>query len=226
MTEMNKFKQAVLVLEEDWETVKRAKENRGENALLSISRLVLGVITAVFTLLWTIHIVFGILITINGVPLLGFLNVLLEAIEDSGVQVMATLVFAALNFHLLACVVKGCFKFGMRVFCLFPIHPMRVGDTPLNSFLFNLVLILFGTCAVVMFSHEAFRDFSRLTAADVIFGAQTRYLDFFRVFYQNNVFLYTFLVWAVVTLIYLLCKPRDESAMLPSPSSGGVKAKG
>ena len=40
-------------------------------------------------------------------------------------------------------------QFGLRVFIIFAIHPMRIGGTMLNSFLFNVGLILVTSVAVV-----------------------------------------------------------------------------
>ena len=40
-------------------------------------------------------------------------------------------------FYLLAAVLKGCMKVGLRFFWI-PIHPLRLGATLMNSFLFNV----------------------------------------------------------------------------------------
>ena len=114
--------------------------------------------------------------------------------------------------HLLFCTVKGCLKVGMRAFCL-PIHPMRQGATPLNSLLFNCILILFTACAIVQFSQLAFRDYARATQADVVFNAQIAYLKFYNFFFAKKVFLYLLVVWCFLSLIYLTFNPKDRPAM-------------
>ena len=55
-------------------------------------------------------------------------------------------------------------KFGLRFFCL-PIHPMRIGNTMMNSMLFNVLLLLISCVSVVQFCTRAFASYARLTAA-------------------------------------------------------------
>jgi len=57
---------------------------------------------------------------------------------------------------------------------------------------------------VSQFCTEAFASYARLTDADVIFGSQVRNLQFFRLFFQNNVFLYAMLVIAFLALVYFV----------------------
>ena len=57
---------------------------------------------------------------------------------------------------------------------------------------------------VTQFCTEAFAAYARLTDADVIFGSQVRNLQFFRLFFQNNVFLYAMLIITFLALIYFV----------------------
>jgi LMBR1 domain-containing protein 1 len=69
---------------------------------------------------------------------------------------LAALLYAIFAFYLLACILKGNFKFGLRIFIFFPIHPMKIGNTMLNSFLFNVGLIIITAVATVQFCTSAF----------------------------------------------------------------------
>lgn len=75
------------------------------------------------------------------------------------------LFYALFAFYLLMCIMKGNFKFGLRVFVIFPIHPMKIGATMLNSFLFNVGLIIIAAVATVQvdpLSHSLAHANSRL----------------------------------------------------------------
>jgi LMBR1 domain-containing protein 1 len=92
---------------------------------------------------------------------------------------------------------------------------MELGGTMMNSFLFNLSLILLCTIPVVQFSATAFSDYVRLSDAENLFGAQMKNLKFFRYFWENNVFVWLFFGNSCVTFIWLMYAPVDKAA---SPS--------
>mmetsp|Transcript_100051 Transcript_100051/g.177518 ORF Transcript_100051/g.177518 Transcript_100051/m.177518 type:complete len:331 (-) Transcript_100051:160-1152(-) len=207
----NKFKRDVFELEEKWERVQLSKFQQGESLAVSIVKLVLGILFAIMSILWILHVILAVLIRehMPDKPI-QFLNAIFEAFESPGLYPVGVALFASFNLYLLLCVVKGCLKFGMRIFLCFSIHPMRYQATPLNSILFNVLLVLLSSATVVQFSQQAFSDYARLTDADVIFSAQIKYLAFYRVFFENNVFIYTLLGWFLLTLIFLLVRgPRD-----------------
>jgi len=208
--EYNKFKRDTLMLEDQHDRLIVGKFQKGENLAVSITKLVLGILFAILSLAWIFHVLLYIVfLDDKGVPATPFLNDLLAALEGSGVMPLGVASFALLTLYLLMCVVKGCLKFGMRIFLFFSIHPMRYKATPLNSILFNVEMVLVSSAAVVQFEQQAFADYARLTDADVIFAAQVKYLKFYRWFFENNVFIYTLLIWFLLALIYLLVRPRD-----------------
>ena len=61
---------------------------------------------------------------------------------------LSAAVFAGILIYLLFCTIKGNFKMGIRVPGVFTLHPMkyfcksRPNETFMNSFLFNVLLIL------------------------------------------------------------------------------------
>eukprot|EP00927_Polykrikos_kofoidii_P085490 TRINITY_DN9316_c1_g1_i1.p1 TRINITY_DN9316_c1_g1~~TRINITY_DN9316_c1_g1_i1.p1 ORF type:complete len:527 (+),score=81.84 TRINITY_DN9316_c1_g1_i1:163-1743(+) len=208
----NEWKRDVHTLEDQNEALKVAKFHRGENPAVSIMKLFLGIFCAILSFLWILHILLYIVskqLTPDNKPVTIFLNALLSVLESTGFYPIPVSVFAVFTLYLLLCVVRGCLKFGMRVFFLFSIHPMRRQSTPLNSILFNVEMVLISSAAVVQFAQQAFADYARLTDADVIFAAQIKYMSFYRFFFQNNIFIYLLLAWFLVSLIYLLVRPRD-----------------
>lgn len=223
----NKFKRDVFELEEKWERTQLSKFQKGESLAVSIVKLVAGIIFAIMSIMWILHVILAVLVR-QAVPdkPISFLNGLFEAFESPGLYPVGVAIFASFNLYLLACVVKGCLKFGMRIFFFFSIHPMRYQATPLNSILFNVLMVLMSSATVVQFSQQAFSDYARLTDADVIFAAQIKYLAFYSFFFENNVFIYTLLTWFLLTLIYLLVKgPRDHKRGKKKKSKSKSKEK-
>lgn len=86
---------------------------------------------------------------------------------------------------------------------------MKYGDTLMNTFLFNVILVLLYSIPCVQFCTQAFQDYARLTDVDLIFGTQVKYLKGFSMFFANNVFIYVLLGWSLVCLLYLIVYPRD-----------------
>ncbi|GMH91355.1 hypothetical protein TrST_g2166 [Triparma strigata] len=205
---VNKFKQAVYMLENDVEELKLCHENYASyNPLIPIFNLFLGIIAMVLSLLWILQICLFIL---PSPPLTPFLNDYFEWF-DTWFSLFGVISVAVFSFYLECCVVKGCFKFGVRFFFI-TLHPMKLNGTYMNSFLFNLGLILLCSLPVVQFSTIAFADYARFTNVNQIFGVQIKYLQFFSYFWTTNAFIYAILGMAVLSTAYLMCKPRDLPA--------------
>lgn len=212
----NKWKRDVYLIEEEFEKLEIAKYHQGENPVVSFTKLLFGIIFVILSICWIIHIVIYIVmrpLTPSGYPTSVFLNDIFISCENAGLYVVSVAFFGVFNLYLLVCTVKGCLKFGMRIFFFFAIHPMKAKETPLNSILFNVVLVLLTCGAVVQFAQECFADYVRLTDADLIFSVQIKYLMFYRFFFENDIFIYTLLGWFVLTLIYLLMRPREAKVV-------------
>lgn len=64
----------------------------------------------------------------------------------------------------------------------------------MNSFLFNIMLIMLTSISVTQFCASAFQDYATMTDIDLIFSTQIRYLKFFVYFYKYHVFEYSLFV--------------------------------
>jgi len=117
---------------------------------------------------------------------------------------------AIFTFYLLVAAVKGAFKFGIR-FLFFHIHPMKVGKTYMSSFMFNMALVLLCALPVVQFCQQAFADYAAFAQIRQLFGVQIQFLQFFTWFFANDVFIYVFFAISILTAIYLMWKPNDQS---------------
>lgn len=89
---------------------------------------------------------------------------------------MSVTVFGIFNFYMLWALIKGNFKIGVRIPFLLTIHPMIPNETWMNSFLFNISLILICSVALTNFSANAFSQYMRMSSIDMIFGIQVKYL--------------------------------------------------
>jgi LMBR1 domain-containing protein 1 len=89
---------------------------------------------------------------------------------------------------------------------------MIPNGTYLNSLLFNLAIILLCTIPVIQFCTMAFADYARFSDIYQVFDVQISYLHFFSEFQLNKVFVYIIFITSLITLLYILWRPRDTGA--------------
>uniref|UniRef100_A0A7S2RLI5 LIMR family protein n=1 Tax=Mucochytrium quahogii TaxID=96639 RepID=A0A7S2RLI5_9STRA len=211
----NEFKQNVLEVEEDYNDLKFCHENwKFYNPLIPWFKLACGILGAIISLLWLLHIILYNLARTpygpDGIPTSYFLNTMFSAAsKEINFALIGTLLVAIFVFWLLFCVIKGNEKFGLRFF-LVEIHPMKFGGTYMNSFLVNTSLILFCIAPLVQFSASALQEYIVLTDVDAIFGQQVTFVTFFHFFFANNVFIIMMLGFGFITFIAMVCCPRDK----------------
>ncbi|KAM0952864.1 putative LMBR1-like membrane protein [Dioscorea sansibarensis] len=180
-----------------------------------MGKLVLGTLGAIVSVAWIAHIVIYLLID---PPLSPFLN---EAfIQLDGIWgLLGTAAFALFCFYLLLAVIAGEMMLGLQ-FVFITLHPMKWGGTLMNSFLFNVGLILLCSirsvryfkcfCAYVIimssfrfvFCATAFAYYAQATAAQEIFGHTLQSLRGIKYLYKYNVFQISFICFAFLTLLY------------------------
>eukprot|EP01112_Ceratiomyxa_fruticulosa_P023012 TRINITY_DN862_c0_g1_i2.p1 TRINITY_DN862_c0_g1~~TRINITY_DN862_c0_g1_i2.p1 ORF type:complete len:529 (+),score=73.80 TRINITY_DN862_c0_g1_i2:255-1841(+) len=205
----NRFRQAVFLLEEDYEYIKECYQRQGSKILLAYFQLVLGVLGICLTLLWVLHII--LYVFTYPYPFSPFLNSMVIAM-DKVFGLFGTIGYGLFSFYLLLCVIKGNFKFGMRMFFLFPIHPMRVGGTMMNAFLFNTLLIMVCAVSITQFCTQAFADYTSSTAINSMFQMSVKNLMGIRYFFQAYV--YCLFAMIFITAIFLAIKPADKPAQI------------
>ena len=258
----NKFKNAVYLLEKDYEILRVRKFEKGGNILYYIGMGILGVIGVFVSLLWVIHTVLFVFMH-NAHP---FLNTLLVGL-DNVFPLFGTVGFGTFAFYLLwwcvsfllirhsahmpaqphACLhtsvlacsspgassvsvchstIKGVMKMGIR-FAFFTIHPMEPGKTMMNSFLFNVGIILLCEIPVIQFCSSAFSIYARVTSISMLFGTQIRYIKGFDFMFQYNIFLYIFFAFIALTSLYMAVKkPKDSGKEIEKSISEELELKG
>jgi LMBR1 domain-containing protein 1 len=203
----NKFRQAVFFLEGDYDHLNACYKRQGGKVILYYLMFLFGLLSVCLTILWVLQI-FLYMFTYPE-PFYPFLNYMLIAM-DNAFPLFGTVFYGLFAFYLLLCVIKGNFKFGMRVFILFPIHPMRVGGTLMNAFLFNVLLILICAVSITQFTTQAFSMYAEGTAINSMFGLAVRNLRGIRYIFLA----YIYVLWAVIILaaLYFAAKPKEKPA--------------
>lgn len=198
----NKWRNEVYLLDEEWERTVEAHKRNGIKILWYIFCLVLGIIGIVLTLAWVLQIFLFNLFNVTP-----FLNTMLFSMDGIW-SFFGIIFFGIFSMWLMWCVIKGNFKFGMRVPFIFTLHPMKPNATMLNSFLFNAGLVCLASVAVTQFCTQSFRLYARLTRVDLIFGLAIYNLRILKYFWL--VYTWAILGMMLLTSIYLIFKPREK----------------
>mmetsp|Transcript_17303 Transcript_17303/g.35567 ORF Transcript_17303/g.35567 Transcript_17303/m.35567 type:complete len:562 (+) Transcript_17303:200-1885(+) len=200
------FKQGVFLLEQDVEDFKACTSDyENYNPLRPYISLFLGICSIVISTVWLIHIV---VYVFPEEPWTLFLNGYFKWF-DQWFSLFGVLSVALFTIYLLFAAVTGCFKFGLRVACI-QLHPMVLGKTYMSSFLFNTGLVLLCALPVVQFSAQAFADYAKDATINQIFNVQIDNLAFFGFWFARKIFVYVFLSCSLLTMLYLIFRPRDS----------------
>ncbi|CAM9277020.1 unnamed protein product, partial [Ectocarpus fasciculatus] len=204
---MNKSAQMYFLLERDIELFNGCKNIKvGSNPLVPYVQLLVGLFSLAITILWESHIASYLLVYPSKS------NLLNEMFEwfDIWFPMFGALFYALFCLYLLFCTVKGFFKVGLRLVCL-KIHPMKMGDTPVNAFLYNIAMILLCTIPVVHLCSIAFSGYARYAEIYYVMGWQVTYLHFFSHFYVKHVFVWILFMICPATALYLFCRPKEKT---------------
>jgi len=215
--EKNEWKSQVYLLDRDFVHNEIAFKKKGGPAIFYWIKLGLGILAIVGALLWIIQIVIW-----TNLQVYPFLNFMLAAMDGIW-QFFGTLFFASFAVNLLIGVVKGAFKWGIRVPLFMTLHPMKRNETMQNSILVNVVIILVASVAVSQYLAASFSVYARSTAINAIFNIaikNTRYLYWYFV-----VIYWAFPGIAVIAVIFFAIRPADrqKKMMLEAQKSGKKK---
>lgn len=222
--EMNRFRVLVDLLEkdlEDFQLCDPQSYREHYNPFVPWFKLLGGIVSLVISLTWIIHMILYMFVS---PPIYPFLNTYFMWF-DKWFSLFGTLSIAMFAMYLLLAAAKGNTKFGTRFF-LIKVHPLEPGKTLMNSFVFNVALVLLCCLPAVQFCTDAFSVYARQSDADVIFGQQFKYLKFFRYFWQYNVFLFIIIIFFFLSLIYFSIFPSDKAHLQKVMSEIKKKNKG
>ena len=210
---LNQFRSGYTLVNKEFKIVNAENEARKEGNCVFIwyyALLPLGILSTIASILWIIQFICSFFVRSHGRAGVMFLSTMFIFFQDHDCAFLSFIIFAILNLYLLFCTLKGNFKFGFRVLCCSQFYPMKKNGTYMNSFLFNICLILFASCAITHFSSECFYDYVAFTDLDIIFYVIINHLPFFEFFYDNHIFQIILFIIFVISLIYFIIKPRDS----------------
>ena len=226
---LSQFRAGYKLVDDEYKIVNAEKEARKKgNCVIVLYYLLipLGIIATIFTILWLIQFFLSYFYRKNGRPGVPFLARMYIFFNDHDVAFLSFIIFSLLSLYLLFCVIKGNFKFGIRLLCCWQIFPMKKNGTYMNTFIFNVTLILLASCSITQFCSDCLEDYVAFTDINMIFNVQIRYLKFFRIFYKNHIFQYIMFAIFVISLIYLLIRPSDNiNTVLKNESKINTKIK-
>ncbi|KAJ8898958.1 hypothetical protein K2173_008459 [Erythroxylum novogranatense] len=194
--ELLHLEEDVKLLEEMYPQGEKAETAWALTVLGYLAKLVLGILGLIVSIAWIAHIIIYLLVD---PPLSPFLNEVFIKLDDVW-GLLGTAAFTFFCFYLLLAVVAGAMMLGLRLVFI-TIHPMKWGGTLMNSFLFNVGLILLCSISVIQFCSTAFGYYAQATAAQEIFGHTLQSLRGIKYLYKYNVFQIAFVVLAGLTLV-------------------------
>jgi len=212
-TDLLRFEKAYYFLKQDVELLQACRDLRNTNPLWYLLKLVLGLISIVLSITWVIHIIIFVLPPYPYNPFLNNFFITLSQVggANTGFPLFGIIAFAIYGFYLLWCVVKGNFKLGIRI-AFWKIYPMEIGKTKMNAFLANTWVLLLCSVPTVQFCVKAFPIYCRDTSIDMLFGTQIEYMQFFKYFWENNVFIIAMLIVLFCTMIANSVSPKSRAA--------------
>ena len=233
----SQFRVGYKLVDDEYQIINAEKEARKKgNCVILLYYLLIpaGIFASIFTLLWIIQFCLSYFYRKNGRPGVSFLARMYIFFNDHDVAFISFIIFSILSLYLLFCVFKGNFKFGIRLLCCWRVFPMKKNATYMNTFMFNVTLILLASCAITEFCSDCLEDYVSFTDINLIFNVQIRYLRFFRIFYKYHIFQYIMFGIFLISLVYLLIRPSDninnvlkkQSKLNLNSSAGDLNKKG
>ncbi|XP_020199034.1 LIMR family protein Os06g0128200-like [Aegilops tauschii subsp. strangulata] len=129
------------------------------------------------------------------------------------VSLLRTAAFVFSCFYLLTTAISGEMLLCLKLVFI-SIYPMQWEGVLMNSFLFNVGLILLCSISVIQLSTTAFAHYAQATAAQEIFGHTLQSLCGIKYLYKYNVFQYGFFALPILTLFYYAlfwCRKRKPT---------------
>lgn len=209
----SQFRAGYMLVDKEFTIVNAENEakKKGNCVILLYYLLIpLGILASICTILWLIQFVCSYFVRKHGRPGNPFLARMYIFFNDHDLAFLSFLIFSILSLYLLLCVIKGNFKFGVRILCCWEIFPMKKDGTYMNAFLFNVTLILLASCSITQFCADCLEDYVAFTDVNTIFNVQIRHLKFFKYFYKYHIFQYILFGIFVISLLYLLLRPSDN----------------
>ncbi|KPA79570.1 hypothetical protein ABB37_05382 [Leptomonas pyrrhocoris] len=198
---INILRNEVYFLEAQQDQLIWAYTKAGGSPFIVYGKLFLGVVCLVTAIMWILQIF--IYNTFDADP---FLNTLLLKLNNA-FALCGVCCYGVFAFYLTWSTFHGQIALGLRL-VFFQIHPMKKHDTLVNSFLFNVSLLLITSYAVIFFAARSFQDYVAYTAINGLMNVFVMHLRGIGVFIKWAQF--CFLGMALLALIWYAICPKKK----------------
>ncbi|CBH15443.1 hypothetical protein, conserved [Trypanosoma brucei gambiense DAL972] len=193
------FRQAVRELEAYHTTLEISYHQQGGKVLQGYLCLLAGLVFTFLSIRWILYI------TLSNVsdthPMYGGM---LRQLSDTSLTLCVT-VYSCFAFYLLCCTIKGCIKLGGNL-ALYHIYPVEVNKTLTTSFLFNAILCIITSSAVLNLCADSFPVYAVNSDVSVLFSVFVANLAVVK--YVVSYTPYFLVVVSCLALMWLIVSPR------------------
>lgn len=201
-----------------------ASYNKRVEPLKYTCKLLLAIFMFAVSVIVIIHTFCYVALKVDGREVEPFLNDLVERVEISPLNFLASVIIIAIGMFLVITALHGNIKLGLRFFFI-SFYPVVPKETFVNSFMANCMVMNLWMAAIIQFMNVIFRGYLRGTQSAKIFQVQVRNMYIFSWFYEKNFFIIWMLVWWFIALIYLILKPVEKINLGPDVKRADLSAK-
>ena len=156
---------------------------------------------ALVTIVWFVQIL-GTTINSGGKPLFLFLDPPLNNLQsNASAGFLAVAIYSFLVLYLQGASVKGNMVFGLRIPFIISFHPMKKDRTYLNSFLFNVNMMMLCSIATTQLTVIAFPIYLNKSFLSQFFKNQVSKLPMYGWLFEKKIFNAILLVIFILALI-------------------------
>lgn len=201
-SKINVLRAETMTLEDHLDRVVYAFEQAGGSPFVIFGALIGGILGGCLSIMWLLQILLN-----NALQITPLLNIVLIQLDEA-FTLLGVIAYGIFAYYLLLCTFKGQIKFGLRV-VFFQIHPMKVGDTLMNAFLFNVGIILVCSVAVVQFCAQSFSEYAANTTINALLNLYVRRLKGIGlvIFYLQ----YVMMGVALLSIFWVILCPRKRN---------------
>ncbi|KAH8605770.1 putative LMBR1 like membrane protein [Trypanosoma vivax] len=198
---VNILRKETYLLEEEQENLIWAYTMVGGSPFIVYGKLAVGILGIILSLMWVVQILVA-----NILKKSPFLNTMLLGMYNA-LPALGLVMYGIMVFYLVWITFVGQIRVGLRL-VFFQIHPMKPHDTTLNSFLFNVSLMLLTCTAILQFATNSFNEYVPRTSINALMNLYVAHLK--GIGLVIGWAQYCFLCMSAVSLVWVLICPMQD----------------
>lgn len=167
--------------------------------------LTFGILASFVSIAWLIQL-FGTSIRSQGIPVYTFLDPLLLSLAEGNLSFLAVAIYSLMVLYLQGCAVKGNLVFGIRIPFILNFHPMKPNKTYLNSFLFNVSMMMLSSVATTQLTIQTFPTYLANSYLGELFNDEIIKLPMFGWMYENRIFMAITCIISIMSIFAMIYK--------------------